>query len=213
MTPKNLETSGFSLRDEVEKVRSLPKEQRLDYLWTYYKTTLFLGAACLVLAWMVVSFAVSAFRGTFFPKDPISIAVVTQSWDDEGLGAWVEGCKEAIGYDEKEEDLQLLTSTGPSAYNNNFVINCTCWLAAGQPDIFLCNQAALDYLLEQQLLEDLTPFFPLEASGQGIYWIDITGSAFAGAADITEAPLYLCMYINGSGKQRAVDIANYLLTE
>lgn len=213
MKQKNLETSSFSLSEEIAKVKALPKEQRLDYLWTYYKTTLFIGIAILVVVWMVISFAVSAFMGTFFPKEPISIALVSPSWDDAGLEAWVEGCKEAIGYDEKKEDLQILTSTGPSEYNDSFNISCTLWLTAGQPDIFLCNQSALDYLLEQQVLLDLTTYFSLDFSGEGVYWIDITDSAFADAAGVPEEPLYLCMYINGSGLSRAVEIVNYLILQ
>ena len=202
MNPKNLETNSFSLRQEIEKVKALPKEQRLDYLWTYYKLTLFIALGAIVFVWMVVSFAVSAFMGTFFPEEPISVAVVAQTWEDAGLQGWVEQCKEAIGYDEKKEELTVLTSTGPSQYNNNFVINCTCWLAAGQPDIFLCNRATLDYLLEQQVLLEL------EAD---TYWLDVTDSAFAQAAGVTEEPLYLCMYLNGSGRERALDIVAYIL--
>ena len=30
MNPKNMETSTFSLRDEIEKVKALPKEQRFE---------------------------------------------------------------------------------------------------------------------------------------------------------------------------------------
>ena len=210
MTPKNMESSSFSLREEIEKVKALPKEQRLDYLWTYYKLTLFLVLASIVLAWMVVSFAVSAFMGTFFPEDPISLAVVSQTWDDDGLSQWVDGCKEAIGYVEKDEEFSLLTSTGPSAYNDNFNISCTLWLSAGQPDIFLCNQAALDHLLGQQVLLDLAGVLELE---EAAYWLDVTDSAFAEAAGIPEEPLYLCMYKNGSGQERALDIVNYILTE
>lgn len=210
MNPKNMESNSFSLREELEKINALPKEQRFDYFWTYYKTTLLIGIAILVVAWMVISFAVNAFMGTFFPEDPISIAVVSQNWDDQGLADWMEGCKEAIGYEEKQEDLSLLTSTGPSDYNNTFVINCTCWLAAGQPDIFLCNRATLEYLLEQQVLLDLSTMLELE---EGTCWLDITGCGFAEAAGIAGEELYLCMYVNGSGLERALDIVNYILTE
>jgi len=210
MTPKNMETSSFSLREEMEKVRALPKEQRLDYLWTYYKTTLLIGLACLLLAWMLISFAVNAFLGTFFPEDPISLAVVTQTWDDAGLNAWVEGCKEAIGYDEKQEELTLLTNTGPSQYNDSFNISCTLWLTAGQPDIFLCNQAALEHLQKQQVLLDLSTLLELEGE---TYWLDVTDSPFAEAAGIAQEPLYLCMYRNGSGLERALDIVRFLVTE
>ena len=210
MTPKNMETSSFSLREEMEKVRALPKEQRLDYLWTYYKSTLFIGLACLLLAWMVISFAVNAFLGTFFPEDPISLAVVTQTWDDGGLNAWVEGCKEAIGYDEKQEELTLLTSTGPSQYDDSFNISCTLWLTAGQPDIFLCNRAALEHLQKQQVLLDLSTLLELEGE---TYWLDVTDSPFAEAAGIAQEPLYLCMYRNGSGLERALDIVRFLVTE
>lgn len=208
MTPKNMETSSFSLREEMEKVKALPKEQRLDYLWTYYKTTLLIGLACLLLAWMVISFAVNAFLGTFFPEDPISLAVVTQTWDDAGLNAWVEGCKEAIGYDEKQEELTLLTNTGPSQYNDSFNISCTLWLTAGQPDIFLCNQAALEHLQKQQVLLDLSTLLELEGE---TYWLDVTDSPFAEAAGIAQEPLYLCMYRNGSGLERAADIVTFIL--
>lgn len=210
MTPKNMETSSFSLREEMEKVRALPKEQWLDYLWTYYKSTLLIGLACLLLAWMVISFAVNAFLGTFFPEDPISLAVVTQTWDDAGLNAWVEGCKEAIGYDEKQEELTLLTNTGPSQYNDSFNISCTLWLTAGQPDIFLCNQAALEHLQKQQVLLDLSTLLELEGE---TYWLDVTDSPFAEAAGIAQEPLYLCMYRNGSGLERALDIVRFLVTE
>lgn len=211
MKQKNLETSSFSLSEEIEKVRGLPKEQRFDYLWTYYKTTLFIVLAGILLAWMVISFAVSAFMGTFFPKAPISIAIAATTWDDDAVGTWVETCKEAIGYDEKEEDLQILTSTGFSKYNDSFNISCTLWLSAGQPDIFLCNQPTLDYLLGQQVLIDLTTVEGLDVDGSEIYALDIShlGPNFG----ISDAPLYLCMYINGSGHHRALDIVNYLLSE
>jgi len=209
MNPKNLETSSFSLSSEMEKIKALPKEQRFDYIWTYYKTTILIGGACLVVAWMVISFAVSAFMGTFFPEDPISMALVCPTWDDAGLNTWVEGCKEAIGYNEKTEELTILTSTGPSQYNDSFNISCTLWLTAGQPDIFLCSQAALDYLLEQQVLLDLTTVLPLE--GEEIYWLDITGCGFSEAAGVGGEPLYLCMYQNGSGLERAADIVTFIL--
>lgn len=211
MNPKNMETSSFSLREEIEKVKALPKEQRADYLWTYYKLTAFLVLAGFILAWMVISFAVSAFMGTFFPEDPVSIALVSQSWEDPGLNQWVEDCKEAIGFREKEEELTLLTSTGPSQYNDSFNISCTLWLSAGQPDIFLCNRDALDYLLEQQVLLDLSELLPDTAPET--YWLDITGYGFAQAAGVTEEPLYLCMYRNGSGLERATDIVDYILSE
>lgn len=211
MKQKNLETSSFSLKEEIEKVKRLPKEQRFDYLWTYYKTTLLLALAFLILGWMVVSFAVSAFLGTFFPKEPISIAVVAPSWDDAALNAFVDDCKEAIGYDEKQEDLTLLTSTGPSAYNDSFNISCTLWLSAGQPDIFLCNQQALDYLLEQQVLIDLTTVPELKLSGTEVYALDIT--AKAGSLGIRSDTLYLCMYLNGSGHVRALDIVDCILSD
>lgn len=210
MNPKNVETSSFSLAAEIEKVKALPKEQRFDYLWTYYKLTLFIGLACIILAWMVISFAVSAFMGTFFPEDPISIAVVSQTWDDAGLQDWAEDCKEAIGYNEKTEELTILTSTGPSQYNDSFNISCTLWLTAGQPDLFLCNKSTLDYLLEQQVLLDLSTLLPLDPQ---TYWLDITGCDFAAAAGTGEEPLYLCMYQNGSGLTRAVDIVNFILTK
>ena len=210
MKPKNVETSSFSLREEIEKVKALPKEQRFDYLWTYYKFTLVIGLAGLMLAWMVISFAFNAFMGTFFPEDPISMALVSIHWDDEGLDNWVEGCKEAIGYNEKTEELSVLTSTGPSDFNDSFTISCTCWLAAGQPDIFLCNKATLEYLTEQQVLTDLSTLLPeLE---EGTYWLDMADSAFAEAAGVS-GTLYLCMYRNGSGQTRALDIVHYLLAE
>ena len=119
MKQKNIETSSFSLGEEIEKVKRLPKEQRLDYLWTYYKTPLLLALAFLILGWMVVSFAVNAFMGTFFPKAPISIAVVAQSWDDAALNAFVEDCKEAIGYaieNAQPDDLILLAGKGHEDY-------------------------------------------------------------------------------------------------
>ena len=158
----------------------------------------------------MISFAVSAFMGTFFPEAPISIAVVAQTWEDEGLNAWVEGCKEAIGYDEKEEELSILTSTGPSQYNDSFNISCTLWLSAGQPDIFLCNGDTLDHLTEQQVLLDLSTVLDAQA---GTYFLDVTDSAFAQAAGITAEGLYLCMYKNGSGLERAVDIVDFILEQ
>lgn len=210
MKHNNYESFGFSLEEEIEKVKSLPKEQRLDYLWTYYKGTLLIGVSALVLAWMVISFAVNAFMGTFFPEEPISMALVSIHWDDKGLNDWVEECKAAIGYEEKKEELSILTSTGPSDFNDSFAISCTCWLAAGQPDIFLCNKATLEYLTEQQVLTDLSTLLPeLE---EGTYWLDMADSAFAEAAGVS-GTLYLCMYRNGSGQTRALDIVHYLLAE
>ena len=60
------------------------------------------------------------------------------------------------------------------------------------------------------MLLDLSTVLDAEAE---TYWLDITGCGFARAAGVTEDGLYLCMYRNGSGLERATDIVDYVLSE
>lgn len=216
MKQKNLETLDFSLKDEIQKICSLPKGKRWDYFWTYYKVPLLIAAVVIVVIWMLGSFAVSAFLGTFFPKEPISMAVAVSGYT--GCGDWLEECLSSIGYDADSENMQVLTSLPYTEEKDDFVISSTLWLTAGQPDIFLVNQASYDYLLTLDILAEIDTAWPQElrslaADRQVDAWaLDISDTAFARRHSL-EGPVYLCMYVSAQGFDRALDIVEYILTE
>ena len=43
------------------------------------------------------------------------------------------------------------------------------------------------------------------------YAVEISGTAFAREHGISDEPVYLCMFANGHGYQRGLDIAAYIL--
>ena len=215
MPQKNLETTDFSVRDEFEKIRSLPKGKRWEYFWMYYKIPLLLLAAFLIFFWMLGSFAVSAIRGTFFPKAPISVAVAVPGFSD--CGDWLTTCQKAIGYDETREDLQLLTSAPYSPERDDFVISSTLWFTAGQPDIFIVDEGSYNYLLTLDVLTDISswPESLQRLAGErriDAFSLDISDTAFVLKYCPGET-VYLCMFSGGKGSHRALDIVEYLLSE
>lgn len=220
MKQKNLETLNFSLKDEINKLRSLPKGKRWEYFWEYYKVPLFLTLCAIAFLWLLGSFAVNMFMGTFFPKAPISMAVTVYGFQD--CDDWLEDCLDAVGYDKKEENMQVLTCAPYSENQDDFLISSTLWFTAGQPDIFICDENTLNYLLGLDMLASIPETWPAElqkiAAGTG--WgvknscaLDISGTAFCRRHGLTDQTVYLCMNVSGQGFTRALDIVKYILTE
>ena len=217
MKQKNLESFDFSLKQEIAKIRSLPEGKRWEYVWEYYKVPLLMVCIGILFVWMLGSFAVSAFMGTFFPKDPISMAVAVPGFTN--CDAWLEECLTAIGYEEKEENMQILTTMPHTPEQDDFVISSTLWFTAGQPDIFIVDQAGYDYLLTLDVLAEIETAWPeaLQALAEDFtvdaHALDVSSTAFARQHGLDGQPLYLCMYVSGHGFTRALDIVAYILTE
>ena len=74
-----------------------------------------------------------------------------------------------------------------------------------------------EYLLSLDILVDLSRDWPaeLQALSAGYpateYAVEISGTAFAREHGISDEPVYLCMFANGHGYQRGLDIAAYIL--
>lgn len=217
MKQKNIETPDFSLKEEISKIRSLPKEKRWEYIWDYYKATLFFVLFSVFFIWMLGSFLVNMIAGTLFPKEPISIAFAAPGFSN--CESWMEQCLEAIGYDEDTEKLQAMSTSPHSDIRDDFVINTTVWFTAGQPDIFVIDEASYQHLLELGVLADITQRWPEDlqqlAAGYMVsnYALEISDTSFAQAYGLSEEPTYLCMFVRGLGFDRALDIVEYILLE
>ena len=206
-----------ALKAELNKIRSLPKGKRWEYIWEYYRLTVFLAAFAIFFTWMIGSFLVNSLMSTLFPRDPFTMAIATA--DYSGSDAWLADCLTAIGYDEKEEKFQILTTTPYNDTTDDFLTKTTVWFLNGQPDIFLLDEASYQYLLGQEALADLTEAWPQElqalASGRMVdaHRLDLTGTPFAEAYGLEGEAVYLAMYIHGNGFDRALDLVEYILTE
>ena len=206
-----------SLKAELQKIRSLPKGKRWEYIWEYYRLAVFLIAFAIFFTWMIGSFLVNSLVSTLFPKEPFSVAFASTSFsNNEG---WMQECLTAIGYDEKEEKFQLLTSTPYSDATDDFLTKTTVWFLNGQPDILIVDENSYRHLLTQEALADLTQTWPQELqalaqiSKDDPYGLDITDTPFAKAYGLEGETVYLCMYIHGNGFERALDVVEYILTE
>ena len=217
MHEPSVRTSQSRWITEIAKIRSLPKGKRWEYIWEYYKLTFFLVAFAVFFLGMIGNFLISGLVNTLYAKDPVSIAFAVT--DFSNCEEWMDSCLAAIGYDEKQEDLQVLAAQPYSDTSDTFRINTSVWLVNGQPDIVVVNEASFQYLMELEALADLQEILPAELLPQGsdrmiaIYGVDLTGTAFAKAYGITEEPVYLCINPHGNGYQRALDIVRYILSE
>ena len=209
--------TAFSLKTELEKIRSLPRGKRWEYIWEYYRLAFFLCAFALFFLLAIGSFLVNGLTNLLFPKDPITIAFAAPGFS--ASTDWTSNCLEAIGYDEKKESFSVLTTAPLSDTSDDFRINVSVWLANGQPDIFIVNESSYLHLLELEALaeiQDILPehLLPLAAARQlDDFALDISDTPLAEAYGLTEGPVYLCMYLDGSGFPRALSIIEYILTE
>ena len=203
--------AGFSLKAEFQKIRSLPKGKRWEYIWEYYRLAFFLFAFSLFFLFAIGSFLINGLMSVLFPKEPFSIAFAAPGFSHNQ--EWTEDCLEAIGYDEKSEEFRVLTSAPLSAAADDFRINANVWMANGQPDIFVVNESSYQYLLELEALADLSRLFPEEYRIADAFSLDISGTSMAQANGLTEGTVYLCMYADGSGFDRALDVVEYILAE
>ena len=208
---------GFSLKTELEKIRSLPKGKRWEYIWEYYRLAFFLFAFSLFFVFAVGSFLVNGLRNTLFPKDPFSIAFAAPGFS--GNQAWIDDCLETLDYDQKTEEFRMLTSAPLSDAADDFRINSSVWMANGQPDIFIVNENSYQHLLGMDALAELNQVLPEELQlltadrMADAFALDVSGTPMAEAFGLTEGTVYLCMYTHGSGFDRALDLVEYILTE
>ena len=119
---------NFSFKKDLETIKSLPKEKRWKYIWDYYKIIILVLPVALIVLLILGSFCVNMVKGTFFPKDPVSIGIAVSGYS--ASPDWLQGCEEAIGYDPKREYLQILESSPYSTERDDFVIKSTLWLTA-----------------------------------------------------------------------------------
>lgn len=202
---------------EIAKIRSLPKGKRLEYIWEYYRLTIFLVAFSLFFLGMIGSFLVNGLISMLNPRESVFIAFGTSGFVN--CPEWMDRCQASIGYDETEEDLQILVTQPHSETSDNFRVSASVWLVNGQPDIFLVDEAGYRYLLELEALAELLETWPEELlllaqnRTASPYALEISDTPFAKAYGLSEGPVYLCMYLHGNGFQRALDIVEYILTE
>lgn len=209
--------TDFSLETEFEKIRSLPKDKRWEYIWEYYRMTCFLWAFFLFFLFAIGSFLMNGLTNILFPKEPFSIAFAAPGFSNSQV--WMEKCLNTLGYDEKKEEFRVLSSAPLSDTTDDFRINASVWMANGQPDIFIVNESSYRYLLELDALAELQQILPEHLKSPAAdrqadaFTLDISDTPMAEAYGLTEAPVYLCMYLDGSGFQRALHIVEYILTE
>jgi len=209
--------SDFSLKAEFEKIRSLPKGKRWEYIWEYYRLAFFLFGFSLFFLFAVGSFLVNGLMNVLFPKESFSIAFAAPAFSCSQV--WVEDCLDALDYDEKSEEFRILTSAPLSDAADDFRINTSVWMANGQPDIFIVNESSYQHLQGTDALAELETVFSEElqllAKDRMVdtFSLDVSGTPMAEAHGLTEGPVYLCMYIHGNGFDRALDLVKYILTE
>ena len=152
-----------------------------------------------------------------FPKETVSIAFAAPGFSANPV--WMENCLDGIGYDEKKEAFQILTSAPLSDSSDDFRINASVWMANGQPDIFIVNESSYRHLLDLEALAELQQVLPEHLQSLAAarliddFALDISDIPMAEAYGLTEEPVYLCMYLDGSGFHRSLNIVEYILTE
>lgn len=209
--------TAFSLKAEFEKIRSLPKGKRWEYIWEYYRLTFFLLAFSLFFLLAIGSFLVNGLMHVLFPKDPVSIAFAAPGFSSNQI--WIENCLNTVGYDEQKEELRILTSAPLSDASDDFRINSSVWMANGQPDIFIVNGSSYRHLLSMDALAELQQVLPEHLKSLAAarfvdgFALNISDTPMAKAYGLTEDPVYLCMYLHGNGFNRALDLVEYILTE
>ena len=209
--------TDFSLNTELAKIRSLPKGKRWEYIWEYYRLAFFLFAFSLFFIFAIGSFLVNGVINHLFPKDPFSIAFAAPGFTSNP--EWLEDCLGALEYDEKHEKFQVLTSAPLSDATDDFRVNAGVWTANGQPDIFIVNETSYQHLLSIEALAKPSELWPenlqklAENRMVDAFALDVSDTPMAEAFGVTEGTVYLCMYMDGHGFDRALDLVEYILTE
>lgn len=217
MNQYNTDTTQFSLKAEITKIRALPREKRWEYIWDYYKMAILGTLFAAFLLWSLGSFLVNLAIGTLFPKEPVSMAFAATDFANNE--AWMEQCLTAIGYDESQEKFQAMSTSPHNDTRDDFRITTTVWFANGQPDIFIVDEPSYQYLQELGVLVNLRETWPenlqqlADTRMDGPFGLEISNTALAHAYGISGEPIYLCMVTGSAGYDRALDIVEYILTE
>lgn len=198
MTKKHTHLETF--KENMAFMRDLPQEDRLPFLWDYYKVAIITCAAVLLMTVLLVGIAVTMLSGVLQPRQSISLAIAAD--DLAGFEALVSDFTHQI---EKQNGIktELLVTSGYYEGNMEFEIELVCWLSAGQPDLLICDADTLAYCREQGILAELASCIPPEADPDTL-WIDISQTTFASTCNQGGEPVFLCRIAGGTGDERSV---------
>ena len=177
-------------------MKTIPKEERLSFLWDYYKVAIVTAAAALLLCVVVIGTVGKTLSGAMRTEQNISLAIAADSVGE--CSDWVQTLSERVL---GGTPVDLLRTSGYYEGNAEFEIELVCWLSARQPDLLICDEATLRYCENQGILVDLAPALSLDAE---TYWSDISHTAFAKTWAEEDARLYLCRIINSAGPEETV---------
>lgn len=205
------------LSSEISKLRSLSGRKRWEYIWEYYRLPFFVILFFLFFLGSLGTFLVKGAIALADPKETFSMAFAAPGFS--GNDGWMQDCLDAIGYQQEQETFRLLVTKPLSDTSNDFRINAAVWLGNGQPDIFVVNEEGFRHLMALEAPANLEETWPEELLNlaaeklEDPYRLEISGTDFARAFGISGEPVYLCMYRDGFGFQRALDVVEYILAE
>lgn len=186
----------MSVREELQKIRSLPGKKRAGYLWDYYRLP---ALAVLLVLLVVLFFAVSLIRGRRQP-------VLTGMWignigADTDLDALAASFGERDGVDPRRQRIEFLSgfAIDDAAPETSVVTRSrlAAMLQAGDVDFLVASEEVAALLTGDGLCAPLTSVLSvtdladlaghmLTEDGLYGYALDLTGAAFL-SGDLPEA--------------------------
>ena len=136
----------FSLKDIKENIAGMTRKEAVDYIWTYYKLPI-VAAVCILF--LVISLA-GAMVGNALSDPVFTVGVVERVdlYSGEEISALAaEAFPGSTGY----HAAQRMSLTSPASEGNPYgPVQLMSYLAAGDMDAIIGDQAIIDYILASE---------------------------------------------------------------
>lgn len=200
-----------SLKDAWETMMELPKEQRLDYFWTYFKWPLLIAAFAVMLVTGILMTALQEKQQVLYGGIAINLTLT-----DKAQQTLCEDLFVHFGGTDKEKQTVELSAgyiagdEGTVDYTMNYaqITSIVARMAAQELDYILMDTVAKNYFMQQDSfadLRDLLTTAQMEALSERVIWwepaqegkesypfmLDLTGLPFAAECGEGDVKVYI----------------------
>ena len=215
------------LQNEAKKLRPMTWKKRLEYFRMYYLVPVSITVVALFFTiWGITTIIINSGR-----EDKLYIHLANStlsSYDD-----WLAQYEQARGY--TDEQYAVISQGQYAPGNEAFTYSASVYSVAKSLDVLICDDETLEPMLKMGLAQEVPPVLNADTAAltqdrigsvdilkeatygdeteqiKGAYYLDISGTIFAGTLDMDKA--YLLISVNTPRLDEVNAFIQYVLTQ
>lgn len=215
-----MKTNPDSLRHQWEVLKGLPFQKKLEHIWNYYRTAIFVALCALIMIVWGIQAGITGSKEVL-----ISGLMINTDISQDGADFLEHDYWQFCGGSRRQRvdllrgrEIHFDGDFSSQADQANFLL-LSVMVSSKDLDYILCDEATIRPLDAEEILMDLRNLLPEEQLAQldtvetpsGVVAIRLSGTEFARKYPFTVEDPCLLVLSNTQSPERVVQFVNYLL--